>query len=245
MNQNQIVFVLDLGNTFLKVGVFYDGILEKVERISYEQLEKLKDILKLNEFTTPVFVSSVVSEELTKKVCAIFTNVILFHRDLKLPITIGYKSFQTLGLDRICNAVSTFMTAKGKNSVSIDIGTCIKFDFIDESGTYCGGSISPGIDLRYKSMNDYTANLPLIKDKENTKLVGNSTINSMKSGVMNGIQAELNQFMKLYDEDYQDLMFFVTGGDAVYFDFPFKNNTFVDENLTLKGLYEIYKFNAE
>ena len=244
MNQNQTVFVLDLGNTIFKVGVFFNGILEKVERIPYDQIEKARDILNANEFT-PVFISSVVSDELTKKVCKIFSNAILFRRDLKLPISIEYDSVQTLGLDRICNAVGTFMTSKGKKTVSIDIGTCIKFDYIDEKGIYWGGSISPGIDLRFKSMNDYTGNLPLIKDKENAKLVGNSTINSMKSGVMNGIQAELNQFMKMYNEDYQDLMFFVTGGDAVYFDFPLKNNTFVDENLTLKGLYEIYKFNAE
>ena len=244
MNQNQTVFVLDLGNTILKVGVFFNGILEKVERIPYDQIEKAKDILNANEFT-PVFISSVVSDELTKKVCRIFSNAILFRRDLKLPISIEYDSVQTLGLDRICNVVGTFMTSKGKKTVSIDIGTCIKFDYIDEKGIYLGGSISPGIDLRYKSMNDYTGNLPLVKDKDKSKLVGNSTINSMKSGVMNGIQAELNQFMKMYNEDYQDLMFFVTGGDAVYFDFPLKNNTFVDENLTLKGLYEIYKFNAE
>ena len=244
MNKNQTVFVLDLGNTIIKVGVFFNGILEKVERIPYDQIEKARYILNANEFT-PVFISSVVSDELTKKVCTIFSNAILFRRDLKLPISIEYDSVQTLGLDRICNVVGTFMISKGEKTVSIDIGTCIKFDYIDEKGKYWGGSISPGIDLRYKSMNDYTGNLPLVKDKDKSKLVGNSTINSMKSGVMNGIQAELNQFMKMYNQDYQDLMFFVTGGDAVYFDFPLKNNTFVDENLTLKGLYEIYKFNAE
>ena len=244
MNKNQTVFVLDLGNTILKVGIFFNGLLSKVERISYENIEKARDILNANEFT-PVFISTVVSEELTKKVCSIFPNAILFHRDIKLPITIGYDSFQTLGFDRISNSIGAFMNSKGKKTVSIDIGTCIKFDYIDENGMYWGGSISPGIDLRYKSMNDYTGNLPLVKDKDKVKLVGNSTINSMKSGVMNGIQAELDQFIALYSKDYQDLMFFVTGGDAVYFDFPLKNNTFVDVNLTLKGLYEIYKFNAE
>ena len=133
---------------------------------------------------------------------------------------------------------------KNHASVSIDIGTCIKFDFVDENGNYKGGSISPGIDLRYKTLNDYTGNLPLVNDKSKTELVGNSTINSIKSGVLNGIQAELNHFIYLYSKEYQDLTFFVTGGDAVYFDFPLKNNTFVDENLTLKGLYKIYVFNA-
>ena len=107
MNQNQRVFVLDLGNTILKVGVFFNGILEKVERIPYDQIEKAKDILNANEFT-PVFISSVVSDELTKKLSIIFSNAILFARDFKLPISIQYHSVQTLGLDRICNVVGTF-----------------------------------------------------------------------------------------------------------------------------------------
>ena len=94
-------------------------------------------------------------------------------------------------------------------------------------------------------MNDYTGKLPLIKDRISSDLIGNNTLNSMRSGVINGIKAEIDQFIDLYSQQYQDLTFFVTGGDAVYFDFPFKNNIFVDENLTLKGLHQIYLVNAK
>ena len=243
MNQNQRVLIFDAGNTLLKVGVFIDGNLEEVVRFGYNELFSISDLLSRYD-SYIIFISSVVSKELTDKIVSIVPESMLFNRDLKLPIKIDYLSYETLGIDRICNSVAINHFKKNLPSVSIDIGTCIKFDFVDANGVYKGGSISPGIDLRFKSLNDYTANLPLITDKSSSNLIGNSTVNSIKSGVLNGIQAEIDQFIYLYSKEYQDLTFFVTGGDTVYFDFPFKNNTFVDENLTLKGLYQIYVFNA-
>ena len=243
MNQNQRVLIFDAGNTLLKVGVFFDGNLEEVVRFGYNELFSISDLLSRYDSYT-IFISSVVSKELTDKIVSIVPESMLFNRNLKLPIKIDYLSYETLGIDRICNSVAINHFKNNLPSVSIDIGTCIKFDFVDANGVYKGGSISPGIDLRFKSLNDYTANLPLITDKSSSNLIGNSTVNSIKSGVLNGIQAEIDQFIYLYSKEYQDLTFFVTGGDTVYFDFPLKNNTFVDENLTLKGLYQIYVFNA-
>jgi type III pantothenate kinase len=243
MNQNQRVLIFDAGNTLLKVGVFCAGKLENVVKFRYNELNSIIELVNRYDSYT-IFISSVVSKELTDQILSFVPNAILFDRDIKLPIKIDYVSYNTLGIDRICNSVAINHFKKNQASVSIDIGTCIKFDFVDANGVYKGGSISPGIDLRFKSLNDYTGNLPLINDKEKSYLIGNSTVNSIKSGVLNGIQAEIDQFIFLYTEEYQDLTFFVTGGDAVYFDFPLKNNTFVDENLTLKGLYQIYVFNA-
>ena len=109
---------------------------------------------------------------------------------------------------------------------------------------YLGGSISPGIDLRYKSLNDYTGNLPLLSNKSTTKLVGEDTNMSIQSGVINGINAEINGFMSSYAEQFDDLTFFVTGGDASFFELHSKNDIFANENLTLLGLFEIYRHNA-
>jgi type III pantothenate kinase len=244
MNQNQTVFIVDAGNTFIKVGRFYNDELIQVSKFTIEELSELTKEINLVS-NARIFISSVLTDIQTNELVKSFKNSILFTRKTRLPITIGYETFETLGLDRICNAVASFFFAKNKNAVSIDLGTCIKFDFIDDKGIFQGGSISPGIQLRYSSMNDYTGKLPLITDRLNSELIGKNTLNSLRSGVMNGIQGELDQFMKLYTQQYQDLTFFVTGGDAVYFDFDSKNNTFVDQNLTLKGLYQIFLFNAK
>jgi type III pantothenate kinase len=94
-------------------------------------------------------------------------------------------------------------------------------------------------------MHVFTGKLPLVKEKSKISIIGNSTIESLQSGVMNGIQAEIELFIKKYEANFDDLTFFVTGGDAEYFDFPLKNNIFVDQNLTLQGLYKIYELNAK
>lgn len=243
MNQNQIVFILDAGNTSLKLGVFENGILHKTARFSYETIDELLfEYAKFNQ--PPVFLSTVLSEKDSEKLMRNFKSIERLTREHSLPIQINYQS-PGLGFDRICNAVAANSFSIGKHSVAIDIGTCIKFDYTNNKGEYFGGSISPGIRLRYQSMHVFTGKLPLVKEKSKISMVGNSTIESLQSGVMNGIQAEIELFIKKYELEFKDLTFFVTGGDAEYFDFPLKNNIFVDQNLTLKGLYKIYELNAK
>lgn len=243
MNQNQIVFVIDAGNTLIKVALFRQGNLDKIYFLKYSEINLLKEIIQsFNEYK--VFIASVVSERETQKLQDVCPNATLFSNKLNFPVTIAYESPNTLGADRISNSVAAFSLSDNSDSVAIDIGTCIKFDFTDKNGIYHGGSISPGINLRYKSLNQFTGKLPFIEDNLHSKLIGNNTFNSMRSGVMNGIQFELNQFIHLYKAQYPEVKFFITGGDSIYFDFPYKNNIFVEQNLTIKGLYKIFLLNA-
>lgn len=243
MTNQSTVFVLDAGNTAIKIGVFINNELTHVQRFESHNLDLIRNWKNEIE-DAPCILSSVLYVEQTNKLASIFNNCLIVGHKTPFPLEFAYKTPQTLGIDRICNAVAISHVAKDKNTVCIDIGTCIKFDFVDANGVYQGGSIAPGIHLRYKSLNDYTANLPLLKETSSATLVGKSTTESIQSGVMNGIQAEINHLIQRYSEEFDDLTFFMTGGDAQYFDIPRKNNIFVDENLTLKGLYQIYLFNA-
>ena len=237
------VLAIDAGNTALKVGVFQKGELILVKRFSQNESAELVALKKAYENVSCIL-SSVRSEEETKRITSLFTDCLLVNHSSLFPIKFAYKTPETLGIDRICNAVALASICPNQKVVSIDIGTCIKFDFVDENGIYQGGSISPGIKLRYKSLNDYTANLPLIENRAETSLIGMSTIESIQSGVLNGIQAEINHLIERYMVEFGDLTFFMSGGDAQCFDIPRKNNIFVDENLTLKGIYQIFLFNA-
>lgn len=243
MTGKEIVFVMDAGNTALKIGVFQNGELIENHRFEGEYHETISLLNKRYDSPQSIL-SSVLNISQTQKITAIFKNCFLVNNSSKFPINFDYKTPLTLGIDRICNAVASSFLAPNTNVVSIDIGTCIKFDFVDKTKLYHGGSISPGIQLRYKSLNDYTANLPLLHETSKVPLIGKSTSESIQSGVINGIQAEINDLMFRYTQEYKDLTFFMTGGDAQYFDFPRKNNIFVDENLTIKGLYQIYLLNA-
>jgi type III pantothenate kinase len=241
LNTKNTYIVIDAGNTQVKIAVFKQNKLSEVNKVSLKELfDKPQQFQHLRNYKG--IISSVLNEEDTKKINDLFCEAFIFDLTLKLPIQIKYETPQTLGKDRIANAVAGYLKSKS-NTVIIDIGTCVKFDFVSEDGNYQGGSISPGIDLRYKSLNDYTAHLPILSNKEKSPLIGRNTNDSLHSGVINGLQAEINQLIYRYNQEFNDLTFFVTGGDAKHFDFPAKSNIFANENLTLEGLYQIVVLN--
>jgi type III pantothenate kinase len=240
---NNNVLAIDSGNTSIKVGWFINGQLKTIETFNLNFLIPLKNWLK-NHTKYNAIMSSVLSEEDTKKVIDLLDNCLLVTSDTELPVKLDYETKHTLGIDRICNAVYSVSHSKTDYCVTIDIGTCVKFDLTGPDKNYIGGSISPGVQLRYKSLNDYTGKLPLISNKSRANLVGKDTASCIHSGVMNGLRTEITMMMQEYRAEFPSLTFFMTGGDASNFDLVSKNDIFADENLTLKGLHEIYKYNA-
>ena len=241
-NQNKVL-AIDAGNTSVKAGYFLNDELIEVKRFSLLQLPNLSEWQHSLRISN-VILSSVLDEKNTGDIKKLFPSCLVVDSSTPLPIAVLYESPETLGRDRICNAIYSYLHSKTEYAVSIDIGTCIKFDVVHKSYGYMGGSISPGVDLRYKSLNDYTGNLPLISNKTVASFVGKNTSASIQAGVMNGIKAEIEGLMEQYRLRFKDLTFFMTGGDASFFDIHSKNDIFADENLTIKGLYEIYKHNA-
>ena len=242
--ENKTIITIDLGNSFSKIGTFINNKLVNLKRISWTDLmtdEKIYSFLK----NLHGIYSSVLSKEQNLEFSRRFPQLIEFSNEIKIPIDLNYDTPLTLGKDRICNAIRAWTLNKNQNSLIIDIGTCIKYDLISKSSSYEGGAISPGIKLRYKSLNDYTANLPLIDEKGEIDLIGKSTKTSIHSGVINGIKGELTHLIAQYESNFDSLTIFMTGGDEKYFDMGTKNNIFVNENLTLEGLYEIYLFNVQ
>ncbi len=243
MNSGKLTLVIDAGNTAIKAGIFQNNNLIETRRFAIRDLNQLSTFIKQHQPESSAL-SSVLNETDTRAIEELLASCYRINSQAKLPIEILYSTKETLGIDRICNAVAMHNSKPTANCVSIDIGTCVKFDLIDNKGAYHGGSISPGIQLRYKALNDYTAKLPLLDMTSNCTLVGTSTIESIHSGVINGMKAEITGMIEDYAKNFDNLTFFITGGDASCFDFAGKNNIFVDENLTLKGLYLIYLFNA-
>lgn len=243
MKNDKHVLVIDAGNTSIKVGWFKNDNLILVKRFSLKNLREI-DIWLKSVPNYEAIMSSVLSDHDTFQVKEIFNNCEIVTSETDFPIQLDYETKNTLGIDRICNAVYAFVHSNTDHAVTIDIGTCVKFDLTGIDGHYLGGSISPGIHLRYKALNDYTGKLPLISNKTATKLVGTTTDSCIHSGVINGLRGELSTMMKEYSEQFLSLTFFMTGGDASSFELVSKNDIFADENLTLRGLYEIYKHNA-
>lgn len=240
--QNNKVFIVDAGNSSIKVARFESNQLKEVQRFPSEDLTEISSFIRANEGKYAV--SSVLSEKKTTELISTIPGIELIKTDAKVEMKINYGTTNTLGMDRLCNAIYAFNRTKTEYAAVVDIGTCIKFDLVHKTDGYLGGSISPGINLRYKALNDYTGKLPLLSNKTRSEYVGTSTNLSIQSGVMNGMNAEINEMMEQYRKRFSSLTFFMTGGDAQNFDILAKNDIFADENLTLIGLYEIYQQNA-
>jgi type III pantothenate kinase len=241
MGSAKDVLLIDAGNSIVKLCRVENGQLGNVIRCDYESLSNQIEYLGAEALVKVC--SSVLSEADMQKLSHNLRNVQFYDAHISSPLSIHYLPINSLGFDRLCNANAIQRLTKSDAAVSVDIGTCIKFDLVVDK-KYLGGSISPGIELRYKAMHAFTGKLPLINSKDAASLTGNSTSESMHSGVINGIQAEIEGMMRSYRKKYNSITFFVTGGDSSSFDFEGKNDIFVRENLTLEGLYTIYSYNA-
>jgi len=239
MNSKIDLYIIDAGNSRIKLGVCIKG--EIVSLSSFNSLALLKQELEPN---VPIAISSVLNSNFEQDFKKYANPIFWINHEVKLPFKIKYLSPTTLGIDRICNVAAIFNTNQFTNRLIVDIGTCIKFDFLNDKNEYEGGSISPGLKLRYKALNLFTDKLPLIEISVKVNLIGNSTESSIQSGVHNGIESEITGLISKYREKYQDLSIYITGGDAHYFDLAQKNNIFADEILTLKGILEIYLLNV-
>ncbi|MEM6643205.1 MAG: type III pantothenate kinase [Bacteroidota bacterium] len=162
----------------------------------------------------------------------------------KVPIEIEYKTPQTLGMDRVAAAVGASYLFPGKNLLLVDAGTCLTMDFIAAEGVFKGGVISPGLQMRMKSMSLSTANLPDISDSwsaEQVKLWGDSTYSCLLAGSYGGMLNEINGMLLQLQSHFTSINLIVTGGDAHHFESKLKAAIFAGSKMVLTGLYQIWK----
>ncbi len=240
---------IDIGNSSIKVGVFhfeegkYPGrnVSSPISttRIGFDELETFDTFL--NSYSINACILSTTSKIPQWLYSTLKSHNINFIKELNasdnLPIKNRYKTPSTLGTDRIASVVGGYYLACKNNPVlCVDLGTAITYDFITADGEYLGGNISPGLSIRFKSLHDYTSKLPLLDKTGDIPDLGYNTSTAIRSGVILGLKNELQGYIDEYQSKYPDLYIFLTGGDALYFDYPTKKRIFVEENLVLKGL---------
>lgn len=238
--------IIDIGNTSTKIAVFSNGKLISKKRIDPKDfLETIKNILLRYKNISKGIISSVGS--LRKKDVEFIKSKIdlleLTHQ-LNFPFKNLYKTPKTLGVDRLALVSASVEKYSSKNVLIIDAGTCITYDFITKDNHYLGGAISPGLNTRYKSLNNLTANLPLLKPKSVKYVIGNSTTQSIHSGVVNGVLFEIDGVIDDYKEKFTDLTVILTGGDCISLSKQLKNSIFANSNFLLEGLNYIVEYNT-
>ncbi len=237
--------VIDIGNTLVKMAVFQGDILIK-KKISLRR-DFLKDLEELErKYQKPgnIILSSV-SKTPLKWLQKLEEGSRLFILNQQLPqvFTNLYLSPNTLGNDRVALVSAASKHFPAENVLVIDSGTCITYDFKNNKNEYLGGAISPGLDMRYKAMHNFTENLPLLEPEEEITLIGNTTNSSMHSGVIYGITFEIDGIIAAYQAQYKDLTIILTGGDSQFLCKRLKNSIFANSNFLLEGLNYILEFN--
>jgi len=243
--------VIDIGNTLTKIAVFRQDELVQAEHYRHADTETLLGLIDIYDIDAAI-VSSVRNEtEDWREAISEKIDLKYFRREITAGITNQYKTPETLGLDRLAAVIGAHKLYPGKGSLVIDAGTAITYDWVDAAGNYFGGSISPGLNMRYKALNYYTGALPLIAaDDKFAESYGNDTTGAILSGVQNGIKYELTGFIQSYSTNSPELNIILTGGDSIFFDTLLKNSIFApyiknEPYLVLIGLNAVIQNNND
>jgi type III pantothenate kinase len=238
--------IVDVGNTFVKFAVYSNGKLRNKESFKLSEFETHYEKI-INKYSK--IASAIISSvgRLSKKDVGLFKDleVLELNSRTKVPFKNSYKTPETLGVDRIALVSASVDQFPGNNVLIIDAGTCITYDFITDKNEYLGGAISPGIRLRYKTLNNLTANLPLLETDQPKTIIGDSTESSIHSGVVFGVIKEIDGVIDQYIQEYPDLTVILTGGDAKFLSNQLKNSIFANSNFLLEGLNFILDYNSK
>jgi type III pantothenate kinase len=235
---------LDFGNTRLKAAVFSDGALRDVLFLRPESVAA--DLSRILDEHSPdrAILSSVVDhDDAIETILSARTSFHKLSNLSRLGFAIPVGKPETMGPDRIAAAAAAVHFFPGRNNLAITLGTCITYNFINSRHEFLGGSISPGMEMRFRSMHDYTARLPLVSGTWNVPLVGYDTATNLQSGVILGMAKEIDGIAEAYERRYGNFNVLLTGGDLGILAPHLKKEIFADPELIFKGLYAISQLN--
>jgi type III pantothenate kinase len=241
-----INLVIDIGNTRTKLALFNQLDLmfnvpvehltaNHIQMLKYEHVQMNKAILCSTKAVDEAFILFLKEN---------FGQFIELDHTTKLPIVNLYDTPETLGKDRLAAAVGANELFPDQNILVIDAGTAITYDFVSAKNQYLGGNISPGLQMRFKALHEFTGKLPLVESSNYYSEIGKNTTEAIRAGVQNGILFEIERTIQLFANKYPDLQVILTGGDSVFIDQLLNEEVLVHLNLTLIGLNRILEFNS-
>ena len=238
--------IIDIGNTLAKLAVFQGEQIIQKEIISIEFL--FEEVIKLDkEYPIQAAILSSVNHSDSKTEGLLEKKYPFFRLSskTKVPFENLYRTPETLGVDRIALMAAAAFQFPRYSALVIDAGSCITLDFLNDQNQYFGGAISPGIEMRYKSVHQFTAKLPLLKPINTIPNQGDSTQNAIHLGVLGGVIQEIDGIIEGYRQKYPKLTVILTGGDINFLSKNLKSTIFAKPNFLLEGLNSILIHNLD
>ena len=230
---------IDFGNTRLKAAVFKDDLLENLVILEQEDKQTIEKLLTDYRPDCSILSSVIHHQPETEDILKYHTRFHRLNHQSTLPFTTPVSKPETIGADRLALCAAATLLFPQQNNLIIGLGSCITYNFLNLRHQFLGGSISPGLAMRFKSMHDHTALLPLVNIDWNFPLIGYDTKTNILSGVANGMAKEIDGIIEAYEEKFDRLAVLLTGGDTLHFAPLLKKRIFADPHLMFKGLYAI------
>lgn len=234
-----MILAVDSGNTQAKAGLFVKGELREVRQLTLAELSALQQELQPEK--------SIICDVSGRWDAANNPSFYFFTHQSETPLRNEYRTPETLGMDRLAAAIGSASLYPNATSLIIDAGTCITIDLVVEGKRYIGGSISPGIQMRYKALQEFTGKLPLGSlQTTDIPLTGQTTGEAIASGVQNGVLEEIRGTINRYSEEFKDQKILLCGGDAGFLYAKLQNTIFAEnlilnQDLVLHGLHAVAK----
>jgi len=240
---------IDIGNTKSKLGIYSKdpsnpGWIAMYVRKNLTA-EWLKDLLQKHPIKAAIISNTKDFAPAIKEVLQTLSHFVEFDYKCPVPVTNHYATPETLGKDRLAAVCGAHCLHPDEHVLVVDAGTCITMDLVTKEGDYYGGSIHPGITMRFKALNNYTGKLPLVKRSKQISLIGRTTDESILAGVTYAVVKEIEGMIADYSVNYGELKVIITGGDSPFFVSRLKSEIFAHSNLVLAGLNKILEYNVE
>jgi type III pantothenate kinase len=238
-----VTLCFDFGNTRRKLAVFEGDELKRVQVLDDDSRETVQAVLDAYQPKKTILSSVVDHNPEMEVLLQERTKFHLLNHESRLPFTTPVGKPETIGADRLALVAAAVHFYPKKHNLIIALGSCITYNFCNKFHEFLGGGISPGLEMRLKSVNYYTAKLPLVKADSNVPLIGYDTRTNILSGIVLGMVYEMDGFIDEYSRKFDNFNVLLTGGDTVFLASHLKNKIFADPDLIFKGLYAISEVN--
>ena len=255
----RMILVLDAGNSSIILGVYEkDQLKYRWRMVTDRQKSEDELAMQIKAFfmheqldfmqVKGIIISSVVPPIMysLESMCLKYfkQKPLIVGPGVKNGLNIKYENPREVGADRIVNAVAAIDKYGGQPLIVVDFGTANTFCFINEKGDYLGGAIAPGITISTEALYMKAAKLPRIEITKVPKVIGKNTVHAMQSGILYGFIGQVEGIVnRMKATSKVEPLVVATGGMASLIAEETTSIDIVDPDLTLEGLYLIYKRN--
>ena len=244
------LLAIDVGNSFVKFGVFDDEKLLSEFRLSTVRNRSREELRRLVEENLKFSIQAVIISSVVPEINLDFLHLsaqlfnlkpIFVTHDLDFGLPVRYQNPEKLGIDRVVAAFAA-REKYGAPTIACDFGTATTIDVVNRQGEFIGGIITPGISLLAEALFQKTSQLPKVKIEKPTKVIADATVPAIQSGVFFGYLGLVEGILRrMFDELGEKPKVVATGGFAKLIAENSDLVEITDEHLMLEGLRLIYK----